>query len=299
MSKPIVKDFFHKASWTCSFVVYDAATKDAVIIDPVTDLDTVNWVVSHEHNQLVLDFVAAEGLKVHYIMDTHVHADHLTGGSYLRDKLNVPFCIGENITVVQKTFAGLFNMPDFKCDGSQFSKLLKDNEVLQAGSLKITCWHTPGHTPNCMCFLIGDTVFTGDLMFTEDFGCGRCDFPGGSAAAMYDSVFRLYNNLPGETRVFVGHDYQPGGRPLRVMSTIQLEADKQEDLPRSGKKEDFVKGKSSYDATLDMPKLIFPSLIVNMNAGVLPAPESNGMRYIKIPLNLKAPVDDLGRPAKH
>lgn len=190
----------------------------------------------------------------------------------------------------------MFNMPDFKCDGSQFDVLLSDNQVIEAGSLKITALATPGHTPACMCFLVGDALFSGDLMFTEDFGCGRCDFPGGSAADMYDSVMRLYNNLPGETRVFVGHDYQPGGRPLRVSSTIQLEADKQEDLPRSGKKEDFVKGKSEYDKTLNLPRLIFPSLLVNMAAGHLPEPEANGHRYFRIPMNIKMPTDDIGVP---
>lgn len=296
-AKPTIVDFFHRDTYTCAFVCYDEATKDAVVIDTVMDLDTVNWQVSHTHNDLMLAFIAEKGLKVHYIMETHVHADHLTGSAYMKKKLGTAkTCISANITLVQKTFAGMFNMPDFKCDGSQFDVLLKDNQVIEAGSLKITAWSTPGHTPACMCFLVGDALFSGDLIFTEDFGCGRCDFPGGSAADMYDSVMRLYNNLPGETRVFVGHDYQPGGRPLRVSSTIQLEADKQEDLPRSGKKEDFVKGKSEYDKTLNLPRLIFPSLLVNMAAGHLPEPEANGQRYFRIPMNIKMPTDDIGVP---
>ncbi len=299
-AKPTIVDFFHKDTYTCAFICYDEATKDAIVIDPVMDFDPINWQVSNTHNDLMLAFIAEKQLKVHFIMDTHVHADHLTGMAYMKKKLGgaVPTCIGEHITVVQKTFSGLFGLTDFKCDGSQFDMLLKDNQVLHAGSLQITCWATPGHTPNCMCYIVGDAVFTGDLMFTEDFGCGRCDFPGGNAADMYDSVMRVYNNLPGETRVFVGHDYQPGGRPLRVSSTVQLEADKQEDLPRSGKKEDFVKGKSEYDKTLNFPRLIFQSLLVNIAAGHLPPANANGHRHFVIPMNLKMATDDIGVPLK-
>ena len=271
---PTVKDFWHKESSTCSFVVYDPATKDAVVIDSVMDLDTVNWQVGQEHNEAILAFVKAEGLKVHYVMDTHVHADHITGAQGVKAGLGgaVPYAIGANITQVQATFAKLFGLGDFKCDGSQFDKLLQDKEVVTAGSLKVTCLATPGHTPNCMTFAIGDTLFAGDALFTEDFGTGRCDFPGGSAAALYDSVMMLYNSFPGETRVFVGHDYQPGGRELRVMTTIQLSKDKQEDLPASAPRDEFVKGKTEWDKTLNLPRMIFPSLLVNMNAGRLPPP---------------------------
>jgi glyoxylase-like metal-dependent hydrolase (beta-lactamase superfamily II) len=296
--KPSVQNFFHEASNTCTFVLYDAATKDAVIIDPVTDLDAVNWQIGHSFNDSILAWVKEQGLKVHLAMDTHVHADHISGLSYIKAKLGVPIAIGAKITTVQKTFSGLYNMPSFPCDGTQFDRLLHDNEVVEAGSLSITCWATPGHTPNCMSYLCGDAVFTGDLMFTEDFGCGRCDFPGGCAGDMYDSVMRLYNGLPAETRVFVGHDYQPGGRPLRYESTIGLEAEKQEDLPKSGKREDFVAGKTGYDKTLSLPRLIFPSLITNIDAGRLPAEESNGHRYFKIPMNTKVgKTDALGVPA--
>jgi glyoxylase-like metal-dependent hydrolase (beta-lactamase superfamily II) len=294
--QPTVKDFYHEATNTCCFVVYDPSTRDAVILDSVTDFDVVNWQVSQGFNDRVLEFVRDEKLTVHYVMDTHVHADHLTGLAYIKNKLNVPTCIGERIMQVQKSFAALYNLPDFPTDGSQFDRLLKDKEVMRAGSLELTCWSTPGHTPACMSFIVGDCVFVGDLMFTEDFGCGRCDFPGGSAADMYDSVFKLYEQLHPDTRVFVGHDYQPGGRPLRVSSTIGLEAQKQEDLPKSGGKEDFVKGKIGYDKTLNLPRLIFPALLVNINAGRLPPAESNGQRYFKIPMNTRTPTDDLGVP---
>ncbi len=293
--KPSVESFFHEASSTCCFVLHDPATKDAVIIDAVTDLDIVNWQTSHAFNDKVLAWVKEQGLKVHLVMDTHVHADHVTGLAYMKSKLDVPIAIGAKITQVQATFAAMYNI-EFKADGSQFDRLLHEGEVVKAGSLEITCWNTPGHTPNCMTYLCGDAAFVGDLMFTEDFGCGRCDFPGGSAGDMYDSVMRLYNSLPGATRVFVGHDYQPGGRPLRVSSTIELEADKQEDLPKVGKREDFVKGKTEYDKTLNLPKMIFPALLMNINAGRLPPAESNGQRYFKIPMNTRQPTDDLGAP---
>jgi len=252
--------------------------------------------VSQAHNDAVLAFVKAEGLKVHYILDTHVHADHITGAQALKAALGAPYCIGAQITKVQATFAGLFGLTGFKCDGSQFDKLLNDKDVLNAGSLQLVAWATPGHTPNCMTYVIGDAIFTGDALFTEDFGTGRCDFPGGSAADLYDSVMKLYKELPGETRVFVGHDYQPGGRELRVMTTIQLSKDKQEDLPASAPREDFVKGKTEWDKTLNLPKMIFPSLICNMNAGILPPPGPNGQRYFLIPINTRAPTDDFGRP---
>lgn len=295
--KPTVKNFFHKDTSTNCFVVSDPATKDAVIIDSVTDLDATNWQVSNKFNEQVVDFVKSEGLKVHWSMDTHVHADHLTGLTYIKSKLGVPCCIGEKITQVQKTFSGIFNKPEFQCDGSQFDRLLADGDVVEAGSLKFTCWHTPGHTPACMTYLIGDAAFTGDLMFMEDVGCGRCDFPGGSAADMYDSVMRLYNNLHPDTRVFVCHDYQPNGRELRYCSTIGLEREKQEDLPASGEKEEFIKGKTEFDKTLDLPRLVFPSLLVNMAAGVLPDHERGSEhRYLKIPLNTRQPTDDLGAP---
>ena len=187
-------------------------------------------------------------------------------------------------------------MPDFVCDGSQFDRLLPENEVLSAGSLAIRCLPTHGHTPNCLSFVIGDAVFTGDALFIEDFGTGRCDFPGGSAADLYDGIQKLYA-LPPTTRVFVGHDYQPGGRPLRVESTIGVEREKNEDITVRATRDEFVAMKRRDDATLNLPRLIFPSLLVNMSGGRLPQRHANGKRYLTIPVNLRGDTDDIGRAA--
>ncbi len=294
MSNPVVEHFYHEPSNTITFVAYDPTTKDGVVIDPVLDLDTLAWQISTDICDKVLEFLKANGIKVHFVLDTHTHADHITGGSYLSDALKAPYCIGAKITVVQKTFAALYNLPDFKADGSQFGRLLLEDEVLSCGSLKVRCLATHGHTPNCLSYVIGDAVFTGDAIFTEDFGTGRCDFPGGSAEDLYDSIQKIFA-LPLDTRVFVGHDYQPGGRALRVSSTVDLQREKNEDITVRATKDEFVTMKKKWDATLSFPRLIFPSIIINMNAGRLPAPESNGRRYLKIPLNMKFATDDLGR----
>lgn len=295
---PTVDHHFHEATNTITFIVYDASTKDAVIIDPVLDLDTMNWQVSTVSADKVLEDVAAKGLKVHLVMDTHTHADHLTGGGYLSKKLNVPYAIGANIVEVQKTFAKIFDRPEFQADGSQFGRLLRDEEVVEAGALRIRCISTPGHTPNCLSYLVGDALFCGDAMFTEDFGTGRCDFPGGSAANLYDSIQKIFA-LPLNTRVFVGHDYMPGGRELRVSSTVELQREKNEDITCRAEKQEFVEMKEKWDKTLNLPRLIFPSLYVNMDAGRLPSTDGEmSLRYIKIPLNLKQRTDEFGAAMK-
>ena len=294
---PTVHSFFHKDSSTCTHVAYDPSTKDGVLIDPVTDLDMVNWQASSTYNQEVAAWITANGIKLHAVMDTHTHADHITGGAYFADKFHVPYCIGDKITGVQSTFAGLFDLKGFPCAGAQFGRLLKAEEEFMAGTLSIRCIPTNGHTPNCLSYHIGDAVFTGDALFIEDFGTGRCDFPGGSAADLYDSLMRLYA-LPGETRVFVGHDYQPGGRPLRVESTIGVEREKNEDMTIRATKEEFVAMKQKWDATLNLPKMIFPSLLANMNGGKLPEPHPNGHRYFVIPMNIRQKTNDIGEAQK-
>jgi len=295
--KPTVQHFFHKDSSTCTFVCYDPATKDGIVIDPVTDLDMVNWQTSTDFNEVVAKWVDDNGIKLHAVLDTHTHADHITGGAYFKERYNIPYCIGDKITIVQKTFSDLYNLQGFKCDGSQFDRLLKDQEVLTYGSLTIKCLASHGHTPNCLSYLAGNCLFTGDVMFIEDFGCGRCDFPGGSAADLYDSVMRLFA-LPGDTRVFVGHDYQPGGRDLRVETTMEAEREKNDDMTIRANRDEFIAGKTKWDSGLSFPKMIFPSLLVNINAGRLPEPAANGQRYFVIPMNLKAQTDSIGTKVK-
>lgn len=293
---PLVKAFFHKDSSTCTFVAYDAATKDAVVIDPVMDLETMNWQISVTHAEEVAAWIEGEGLRVHLVMDTHTHADHITGAQFFKSRFGAPYCIGDKITIVQRTFAGLFDLPDFRCDGSQFDRLLKEDEVVSAGSLQIRCLATHGHTPNCLSYVIGDAVFTGDALFMEDFGTGRCDFPGGSASDLFDGIQRLYALAP-TMRVFVGHDYQPGGRELKFESTIGVERERNEDITARATRDEFVAMKHKWDATLNLPRLIFPSLLVNINGGVLPPRHANGKRYFIIPMNIRGDVDDIGRKA--
>lgn len=280
-----VEVFFDEGrTFTLTYVVYDEATKDAVVLDPVLDLDTVPWKTSTESVDKVQSFIESNGLKVHWILDTHVHADHLSGAAELKKRLNAPFAIGENIKLVQEIFSGAFNLQGFPCDGSQFDRLLKDGDVVEAGSLKIEVMHTPGHTPACLTYKIGEALFTGDVLFAPPVGVARCDFPRGSARDLYQSITTRLYTLPDDTPVYVGHDY-PSGRELQYQTTIGESKAKNVDLPGDISEADFVKAISERDAKLPAPRLLFPSLQVNIRAGELPEAESNNTSYLKIPLN--------------
>ncbi len=280
-----VQAFFHDATHTLTYVVWDPDTRDAVIIDPVLDFDPV-WVeVRQDSIDKVAAFVEDRGLTVHYVLDTHVHADHMSGFQALRDRFGAKIGIGEHITQVQRVFRDLLELgEDFPVDGSQWDVLLKDGEPLRAGSLTIDPIHTPGHTPACTTYKIGDAIFTGDTMFMPDFGTGRCDFPGGSAEQLYDSIQKLYR-LPDDTRVFVGHDYGPGGREIQWETTIGASKRHNIQLRADTSKEAFVQWRKARDATLKPPRLIFQSLQVNANAGRLPEPGPSGRRFLKLPMN--------------
>lgn len=284
--KPTVKEFFDKATWTLTYVVYDQKTKDAVILDPVWDYDPAASKMSTDSAESVLDFVKNEKLKVHYILETHAHADHVSGSQILKQHIpGAKVGIGARITDVQKVFKKVFNLgEEFKTDGSQFDLLLEEGKTLSAGSLKIETLFTPGHTPACASYLIGDSVFTGDALFMPDYGTGRCDFPAGSSADLYRSVHEKLYKLPDETRVFVGHDYLPDGRPLAFESTIGEEKKKNIQLNAETTQEQFVKFRDKRDQSLAAPRLLLPSVQVNIEAGHLPAPEDNGTRYLKIPV---------------
>lgn len=280
-----IETFYDPTTFTLTYVVSDPATKDAVIIDPVLDYDPLTVSVSQDSISKVIEHIELEGLRPRLILETHAHADHLSAAPVLKDRFQAPIGIGRHITDVQEVFQGVFNV-SFPTDGSQFDVLLDDEQVISAGSVEIRALHTPGHTPACMSYLIGDALFTGDALFMPDFGVGRCDFPKGSAEQLYESVTRKLYTLPDATRVFVGHDYQPGGRPLAFESTIGEEKAKNVQLPARRSKEEFVRFRTERDATLRPPVLLFPSVQVNANGGRLPEPESNGRRYIKLPFNL-------------
>jgi glyoxylase-like metal-dependent hydrolase (beta-lactamase superfamily II) len=232
------------------------------------------------------------------VLETHAHADHLSGSQLLRRRFDAKVLIGERITEVQKTFKTVFDLSAaFSTDGSQFDRLLADGETFDAGSLHVEVIATPGHTPACVSYHIDDAVFTGDALFMEDYGTGRCDFPLGSAEALYNSVTQHLYSLPDATRVFVGHDYQPGGRELRYQSSIGVEKRQNKQLRADTPREDYVKFRQERDATLRPPRLLYPSVQVNVDGGRLPPPHDNGIRYLAVPLNMKRPTDEAGDPA--
>ena len=279
------KALFDPNTYTLTYVVFDPDSRDAVVIDPVMDLDPLAWRVSTTTTDQVRAFVAEKSLRVRYVLETHAHADHLSGMQPLREAFGAPTAIGENITVVQSLFAKAFHMPGLATDGSQWDELLVDGQRLSAGTINIDVIHTPGHTPACVSYRIGDAVYTGDALFMPDYGTGRCDFPNGSASDLYDSVAGKLYKLPDATAVFVGHDYLPNGRPLAYETTIGQSKEANVRLRATTSKTEFVSAREERDRQLPPPKLILPSLQVNIAAGQLPEPEANGRRYFKIPIN--------------
>ncbi|MBP6628476.1 MAG: MBL fold metallo-hydrolase [Kofleriaceae bacterium] len=297
MSTFHVEPFFDPHTYTLTFVVHDPATRDAVIIDPVLDFEPANGTTSTESADKVITYCAEHTLRVHYVLETHAHADHLSASQLLRRRFDARVAIGERIREVQATFKPIFDLPaSFAVDGSQFDRLLTDGETLAAGTLPVEIIATPGHTPACVTFKIGDAVFTGDALFTEDYGTGRCDFPRGSADDLFTSIQKLYA-LPDATRVFVGHDYQPGGREVRWETTIGASKAKNPQLSAKTGRPEFVAARQARDATLAAPRLLLPSVQINIDAGRLPAPHGNGHRYLMMPLNVLRPADEVGVPA--
>ncbi len=285
--KPNVEAFFDAATWTLTYVVWDPVTRDAVIVDPVLDYDPAASRASTQAVERVADFVTQHGLRPHYVLETHAHADHLSGSQELKQRFpGLKVAIGERIREVQALFATkVFNLgADFPVDGSQFDKLLADKEILQAGSLCVEVIATPGHTPACVSYLIGDALFTGDALFMPDFGVGRCDFPAGSPETLYDSVIGRLYPLADSTRVFVGHDYQPNGRKVAWESTVGEEKRANIQLRADTSRADFVRMRTERDAGLPAPRLLLASVQVNIDAGRMPRPDRNGTSYLKIPL---------------
>ena len=283
---PQVKAFFDEPTFTVSYVVSDAATKKAAIIDSVWNFDHASGRTSFDSADAIVAYVEAEGLSIEWILETHAHADHLSAAPYLQEKLGGKLAIGRAITTVQDVFGKIFNEgTDFARDGSQFDRLLDDGDVLTIGEIPLIALHVPGHTPADLAFVVGDALFTGDTMFMPDYGSARADFPGGDARQLYRSVRRLMQ-LPDATRVFLCHDYKAPNRDEFVWETTMLAERTANVHIHEGVSEDaFVEMRTQRDATLSMPKLILPSLQVNMRAGHLPPPEDNGVRYLKLPLN--------------
>jgi len=285
-ASPEVRAFFHPATWTITYLVWDPSTLDAVLIDPVRDFDPRAVSTSTAAAEEVAAAIDELGLKLHWTLETHAHADHLSGSPFFAERYGAGIGIGEAITAVQDVFKGVFGLGDeVASDGSQFDKLIADGESFDAGSLKIHAIATPGHTPACVSYHIGDAVFTGDSLFMPDFGTGRCDFPKGSAEDLYDSVHKLYA-LPDDTRVFVGHDYGPGGREIAWETTIGASKQGNKQLTATTSRDDFVTFRTERDKQLQPPALIFQSIQVNINAGRLPEPAGNGIRYLKLPMGI-------------
>lgn len=286
MSTPDVKAFFDEPTNTISYVVSDPETREAAIVDSVLDYDASAGRTDTASADAIIAFVKANGLRVAWILETHAHADHLSAAPYLQEQVGGKLAIGDHITTVQEVFGKIFNAgTEFQRDGSQFDRLLKDGDTFKVGNIDAHVLHTPGHTPACMTYVIGDAAFVGDTLFMPDFGTARCDFPGGDARTLYRSIQKIFE-LPDETRMFLCHDYKAPGRDAFKWETTVGEQKRANVHVRDGIGEDaFVEMRTKRDAQLAMPKLILPSVQVNMRAGHLPPPEDDGTSYLKVPVN--------------
>lgn len=284
--KPDVKAFFDEPTNTVSYVVSDPTTAKAAIIDSVLDYDPKSGRTSRASADAIIAYVRDQGLEVEWLLETHVHADHLSAAPYLKENVGGTLAIGSNIRTVQDVFGKVFNAgTEFQRDGSQFDRLFEDGVTFQLGEIEARAIHTPGHTPACMTYLIGDAAFVGDTLFMPDYGTARCDFPGGDAATLYRSIQKLYA-LPDETRMFLCHDYKASGRDQYAWETTVGAQKKGNVHVREGVSEaEFVKMRTERDATLAMPTLILPSVQVNMRAGHMPPADDDGKTYLKIPVD--------------
>ena len=284
--KPDVTAFFDTGTNTVTYVVRDPASAACAVIDSVMDIDYAAGRIAYASADLVIEHIKSNGLTLEWLIETHVHADHLSGAPYIQSKLGGKIGIGRNITVVQDTFGKIFNEgTEFQRDGSQFDRLFDDGDSYQIGSMTAFAMLTPGHTPACMTHVMGDAAFVGDTLFMPDGGSARADFPGGDARTLYRSIQKVLA-LPRDMRLFMCHDYGPGGRDIRWETTVGQQRDHNIHVKDGISEDDFVKTREARDATLAMPKLIIPSLQVNMKAGSLPAADEMGRRYLKVPLNL-------------
>ena len=288
-----IEGFFDPATWTVSYIVFDRKTRACALVDSVLDYDPKSGRTARTSADRLIARVRELDATVQWILETHVHADHLSAAPYLKEMLGGQLGIGQHITTVQRVFGSLFNAgAEFARDGRQFDHLFADDEIFSIGSLKARAMHTPGHTPACMTYVVDSVdgtnpelaAFVGDTLFMPDYGTARCDFPGGDARTLYRSINKVLS-LPAQTKLYMCHDYQPGGRDVQYISTVAEERERNVHVRNGISEEEFVAMRRARDVTLGMPTLILPSVQVNMRAGQLPEPEDNGMRYLKIPLN--------------
>ncbi len=284
-ARPEVLPFFEKSSSTFSYIAVDTETNKCAVIDSVLNFDYASGQIGYDSADQIIACIEKRQLEVELLIETHVHADHLSAAPYIQNKLGGKIGISEHIDVVQKEFGKLFNEgTEFQHDGSQFDVLFRDNQTYQIGSITGRAIHTPGHTPACMVHLIGDAGFVGDTLFMPDGGTARADFPGGDARVLYRSIQKILA-MPDETRLFMCHDYQPNGRELEYQTTVAEQKAKNIHVHLGISEDDFVEMRESRDKTLGMPKLIYPSLQTNMRAGHFPAPENNQSVYLKVPIS--------------
>lgn len=283
---PAVHGFFDEATNTITYVVVEPEGRSCAVIDSVLDFDYASGRTDTRSADAVIDFIRTQDLKLEWVLETHVHADHLSAAPYIQERLGGKIGIGDRITVVQDTFGKIFNEGTrFQRDGSQFDKLFKEGDSLMIGQMRADILHTPGHTPACLTYVIGDAAFVGDTLFMPDFGTARCDFPGGSAENLWNSIQKILQ-LPEETRIFVGHDYKAEGRDQFAWeTTVGAQKLLNKHVGEGKSKDDFIRMRTERDAQLAMPRLIIPSLQVNMRAGNMPEPEDNGQSYLKVPIN--------------
>jgi glyoxylase-like metal-dependent hydrolase (beta-lactamase superfamily II) len=283
-TQAIVKAFFDPQTWTYTYVVYESKGSACIVIDSVLNYDPKSGRTKTESADEVIAFIKENRLQLDWILETHAHADHLTAAPYIQQKLGGKIAIGDHITTVQGVFKGVFNLDDVAVDGSQFDVLIKEGEPIAFGNLSFKALYVPGHTPACMAYEIGDSIFVGDTLFMPDVGTARCDFPGGSASNLYRSIQSILK-YPPSTKLYMCHDYPPNGRPPEYQSTVADQKKSNIHVHDGVTEEQFVAMRNKRDAGLEMPVLILPSIQVNIRAGHMPKPEGNGTAYLKIPLN--------------
>ncbi|MFD2054158.1 MBL fold metallo-hydrolase [Mesorhizobium calcicola] len=283
-TKPLVKGFFDERTFSVQYVVADLETRKCAIVDPVLDFDEKSGATATRNADAILSYVNEQGFEVEWILDTHPHADHFSAARYLKEKTGARTAIGEKVVEVQKLWKDIYDWPDFPADGSQWDKLFAEGETFKVGSIPARVLLSPGHTLASISYVIGDAAFVHDTLFMPDSGTARADFPGGSASRLYRSIIKILS-LADETRIFTGHDYQPGGREPLWESTVADEKAKNTHMSKCKTEAEFVNVREARDKTLSMPKLILHALQINMNGGRLPEPEANGRRYLKFPLD--------------